>query len=263
MTNSTKSTISRRRLSTALCLALAPSLLATGCATLRDSAPMKLARKIDIPNGIPWKHQEHREGDPRKMVVTWTDAVRHQSGAGAERGFGGRIFFYDRDESDPIKVDGQLVVYAFDETDRLPTDNRPTKRYVFPAEQFVKHVSESELGVSYSVWLPWDATGGAATDVSLIARFEPNAGGNLVVSEQTRQRLPGAMDPIDTMIAGQENRPQVTRVASTQPIGAGQATVTNAGYQSTPPMPAVGAIKHSGMETTTIKLPSRPRRFTN
>ncbi|TWT67015.1 hypothetical protein Pla123a_44440 [Posidoniimonas polymericola] len=242
-------------------LILAPTVMATtGCANWRQSGAMKLARKVDIPNGIPWRDDEPRAGAPRSMVATWTDAVRQQPGEQSERGFGGRIFFYEHDESSPIKVDGQLVVYAFDETGRLPTDNRPTKRYVFPAEQFSKHESSSELGVSYSFWLPWDHSGGAQTEVSLIARFEPTSGGTLVVSEQTRQRLPGVMDgAVETMIAGQET-PNADQPQGVRPVSYKQESPGPASYPSAAAITET-ATTTSGMQTTTIKLPTRPRRL--
>jgi len=51
-------------------------------------------------------------------------------------------------------------------------------------------MSKSELGSSYSFWLPWDEVGGPRTEVSLICRFEPK-GGAVVSSEQAKQSLPG------------------------------------------------------------------------
>lgn len=148
---------------------------------------------------LPWEgEKEPRKGPPDRLVGTWTEAVRHNAEIGGERGFGGRLFFYDRNGSEPIRVEGQLVVYAFVENDRLTTDHRPTRRYVFPPEQLAKHESISDLGVSYSFWLPWDRVGGEQADVSLIARFEPLQGGGLVVGDQTRHRLPG---PARTSIA--------------------------------------------------------------
>lgn len=243
-------------------LILAPAtLMSTGCANWRQSGVMKLASKVDIPNGIPWRNDEPRIGAPRSMVTTWTDAVRQQQGAPSERGFGGRIFFYEYDESTPIKVDGQLVVYAYDETNRVPTDARPTKRYVFPAEQFARHESTSEMGVSYSVWLPWDNSG-PQTEVSLIARFEPAGGGTLVMSDQTRQRLPGAMDGgVETMIACQP----ATKSAApqqVQTVSYKQESSRPAGY-TLPATISETSTSDSGMQTTTIKLPSRPRRLGN
>jgi hypothetical protein len=114
--------------------------------------------------------------------------------------------FYGRDEKKPILVDGQLVVYAFDETGRDPADNRPTRRYVFPVDQVPRHMSISEVGASYSFWLPWDEAGGPRTEVSLICRFEPK-GGAVITSEQTRHLLPGALAPHSTTAVARQPPP--------------------------------------------------------
>ena len=95
-----------------------------------------------------------------------------------------------REKDDPVRVEGQLVVYAFDETDRAPHETQPTRRYIFPKDEFARHESDSKLGASYSVWLPWDEAGGPSKKISLIARFEPE-GGPIVLGEQTRHMLPG------------------------------------------------------------------------
>lgn len=188
---------------------------------------------------------EPRSGTPERIVATWSDTIRQTPGKPAERGFGGRLYFYDRGE-DPVTVDGRLVVYAFDEDGRLATDHKPTKRYVFPADQLVQHMSESEIGPSYSVWLPWGSVGGAPTHVSLIARFEPVRGGGLVVSDQSRQRLPGqgvaAPGAGETMLA---SKPTPSPVRQT-------------GYQqnaATSVEPAQEEKPRRRLSTTTIRLP--------
>lgn len=100
--------------------------------------------------------------------------------------------FFERDHGKPIKVAGTLVVYAFDESKHADSDNpRPDRKYVFTPDQFSKHYSKSELGHSYSVWIPWDKVGGEAKEIGLICRFTPVEGG-AVVSEQVRQSLPGS-----------------------------------------------------------------------
>lgn len=203
---------------------------------------------------LPWKNDGPEYGTPTQIVATWTDTVLQQSGNGAKRGFGGRLYFYGSDRATPIAVEGQLVVYAFDETGRESTDNRPNKRYVFPPEQFALHQSESDLGVSYSFWLPWDGMNGLQKDVSLIARFEPVRGGTLVVSDQSQVRLPGRFDgpsvvPEKQIATRIGNVQTVSHEAPAQPTPAAAAHVT-AG-QST------GVNQR--IETTTIALPRGTR----
>jgi hypothetical protein len=220
-------------------LAIAIAIQATGC---QSTAGKKLASVKDVT--LPWEgEKEPRKGAPDRIVGTWTEAVRHNAEIGGERGFGGRLFFYDRQGTDPIRVEGQLVVYAFVEDGRISTDHRPTRRYVFPPQQFVKHESMSEIGVSYSVWLPWDKVGGEEAEVSLIARFEPLQGGGLVVGDQTRHRLPG--------------RPRV-EVAQKPAKASGQvemALATSGGTGAVIPAGLTTTATEPEVTATTIPLP--------
>lgn len=218
--------------------ALVCSLIAAsvGC----QSTGQKLSNVNPLPKMLG-KEENAEYGRPERVVATWAEAVLHRNGEGT-RGFGGRLFFYDRASTKPIRVEGQLVVYAFAEDGRAATDHKPTKRFVFPPEQFAKHQSESEIGPSYSVWLPWDVVGGPQSEVSLIARFEPLQGGGLVVSDQTRQRLPGTPRP-DTMLAEEKN----------------QSSVKQTSYYTNSPATEVKVEpeKKQTMTTTTISLPGR------
>lgn len=242
-----------------LIILLLTSLVSSGCQSFNFMDRFNLERRI------PWKSddKEVRQGVPVRIVTTWTDAVLHRPNK-AERGFGGRLYFYDNKGSDPIEVDGQLVVYAFNETNRDPTDNRPNRRYVFPPEQFQLHKSDSsELGVSYSVFLPWDADqNGPPADISLIARFEPEGKGNLITSEQNRLRLPG-QGPIpggDKALAQQSIQPGVQHANVTQSTIEPKRTVHQINYETeishvTPP-----SQEPQRMTTTNISLPSRFRK---
>jgi hypothetical protein len=236
------------------------ALVSTGCQSFDFSDRFNLNRRI------PWKRDEKeiRQGVPVRIVTTWSDAVLHRPGE-MERGFGGRLYFYDNKGGDPIEVEGQLVVYAFDETNRDPTNNRPDRRYVFPPGQFEQHKSTSDLGMSYSVWLPWDTKqDGPPADVSLIARFEPLGKGNLVTSDQTLQRLPGQgpMPGGDTAIAQEVTKPGVQQAKVTRStLEPERNVVEQTNYETsishvTPP--SESATK---MTTTSISLPNKYQRL--
>ncbi|QDV73632.1 hypothetical protein [Botrimarina mediterranea] len=211
-----------------------------------SSTVAKTETPFKMPNPMEWgaNPDEPRKGEPERIVATWADTVRQTPGEPAERGFGGRLYFYDHG-ADPIEVDGRLVVYAFDESGRDPTDHRPTRRFVFPPDQLPKNMSVSEIGPSYSVWLPWGTVDAAPTHVSLIARFEPVRGGGLVVSDQARQRLPGnGLAPVgETMIAESTKATTVRQAGFEERTGAKPATV-----------PAQEEEPRKRLTTTTIKL---------
>jgi hypothetical protein len=138
-----------------------------------------------------WLYGKDEPRVPVKVVAMWKDTILYRAEQPQSvRGFGGRLMFYADKSEKPVKVEGTLTVYAFDETHGMKDDPRPTRKYVFTPEQFTLHYSKSEIGHSYSVWLPWDAAANPPCKVSLIARFLPKKG-SLVIGEQCLQLLPG------------------------------------------------------------------------
>ncbi len=138
-----------------------------------------------------------KPGKPDKIVALWSDTILTQAGQPPIRGFGGRLMFYEGKNEEPIKVEGMLTVYAFDETDRDANNARPDRKYVFTPQQFPLHYSKSKIGHSYSVWLPWDEVGGPSKEFTLIVRFQPKEGA-VAVSDPCRQLLPGRTVPSRT-----------------------------------------------------------------
>jgi hypothetical protein len=230
----------------------------------------KVPKMFSLDNTWPFRDKDApQEGTPVRMVGTWTDTVMTQPGKKPIRGFGGRIMFYEHEGKKPILVDGQLVVYAFDEDGRDPTDNKPTRRYVFPADQVAMRMSKSDLGASYSFFLPWDDAGGPKTEVSLICRFEPKSGG-VVTGEQTRHMLPGPVGV--ATLGGAKQPPKLPEGVPSKPVKQSLESIRNArlndhnatqasyevpvlaGQQfGTPQSPAT---PEKTMTATTIQLPS-------
>ncbi len=106
------------------------------------------------------------------------------------RGFGGRVMFYTRNQKESIKVEGTLTVYAFDDSKKHFQNSNPDRKYVFLPDQLEDHYSKSDIGHSYSIWIPWDEVGGDQKQISLIARFEPKEG-TTIMTESSRKLLPG------------------------------------------------------------------------
>jgi hypothetical protein len=166
-------------------------VLFTGCTSL----------SLKKPDVWPLNISDNKPGLPSQLITNWTDTILYPSNDVPVRGFGGRIMFYADGKKDPIKVNGTLVVYAFDESNRDSANVKPDRKFVFTKEQLATHYSKSKLGHSYSVWLPWDNAGGDQKEISLIARFMPEKG-NLVVSEPIRQLLPGKTENVASKPSG-------------------------------------------------------------
>lgn len=127
---------------------------------------------------------------PNEILPIWTDTVLHQPGKPGIRGFGGRIYFYEQGKPNPVMVDGQLAIYAFDGDAKSPELIAPLRKYVFTPDQLTEHHGDSSLGHSYSVWIPWDKVGGESRTLSLVARFDGRNGGT-AMSKSARILLPG------------------------------------------------------------------------
>ncbi len=126
---------------------------------------------------------------PARMAVIWRESTISQPGRGTARGFGGRVYFYNQ-QNEPIRVDGELTVYAFDDSTSSTQNNVPDRKYVFKQSDLQKHFSETDLGSSYSIWIPWDKIGGQRKTIALLPVFQPE-GGMIVNAGQSIAVLPG------------------------------------------------------------------------
>ncbi len=153
-----------------------------GCATLsggKETSTNSESKK-SLLERMPWAKDKDEAPEPYpnpvKIAATWTPDTLMQSGRTPTRGFGGRLFFYD-ERSRPVPVEGRLVVHGIDES--APSPEEGVKRFEFTPEQFTRHFSQTDLGASYSVWLPWDAVGGDQKRVSLVASFITSEGNTI------------------------------------------------------------------------------------
>ncbi|EMI21634.1 signal peptide protein [Rhodopirellula maiorica SM1] len=158
-------------------LAVAMICSTVGCITVGPDG-----KRVTKPGGsfaekMPWAKKKDEVPEPYpnpvKMAATWTPDTLVQTNRTPTRGFGGRIFFYN-EKSHAVPVDGTLVIHGFDEN--AETSDKATKRFEFTPEQFTRHFSQCDLGASYSIWVPWDAVGGEARRISLVASFRTKEG---------------------------------------------------------------------------------------
>lgn len=154
-----------------------------GCSTWKTASLTKPWTK--------WKESWTEESVkiPQQMVIVWSDAVYKQAGKPAVRGFGGRVYFYDSQQQ-VVSVDGKLTIFGFDDSHRQFSGIQPDRRFVFKPEQLKQRHSETTLGDSYSVWIPWDEVGGEQKKITLIPVFH-SMDGQLVRGDQTLNVLPG------------------------------------------------------------------------
>ncbi len=217
------------------CGLFALALTTLGCETLTiDSAGNK--RKKKEASWFSFKKKEYQS--PQSVTATWTHDILTLPGKPATRGFGGRFYFYN-EKTQAIPVDGELVVYGFDDTNKPQSTedlSQATKRFRFTPEQFTTHFSEGELGASYSVWIPWDEAYGAPKKIMLIPTFLTKEG----------RTIRGAAASLNLPGTGKES--QVQQAAAFVPNGGHTGAIAPSNSNPT--------VAGSGLRTTTIQVPS-------
>jgi len=214
------------------------AILLGGCNSLDKSWTKKL----------PWSPESKltvsEYKTPTRLAAMWTPDVLSLPDRPPVRGFGGRFYFYD-ETNQPVPVDGQLVVYAFDDTNKGHSANRvPDKKYAFTPDQLTQHFSTTELGASYSVWIPWDAVGGPQRSIALLPVFTSTSG-NVVIGQQALNVLPGQTLEQEMLPPGSESAPHMSAV---QPV-------SHTGSTPLEPLPQQADKAIETLRTTTIKIP--------
>ena len=193
MTN-TKSRFSMQ--STQFCgLSLCAVFLVSGCSTLqKDSSPDSESWSISKM----WKKEYQI---PQKMAVIWSPDILTMPGKPPTRGFGGRVFFYN-ERSQPVPVEGDLIVHGYlGDPEEGAIHEQADKTFKFTAEQLTSHFSPSQLGASYSIWIPWDDARGYQQQVNLIPTFQTKNGG-MVQGAVAKLILPGKSSTSDRSTDG-------------------------------------------------------------
>jgi len=224
-------------------LSFAFVFMTTGCTSVTDKKPSK-----SFSERMFWNKKKDEVLEPYpnpvKMAVTWTPDTLMQTGRTTTRGFGGRIFFYD-EKSRAVPVEGTLIVHGFDENTSNP--ETAVKRYEFTPEQFTRHFSTTDLGASYSVWIPWDAVGGEPSRISLVASFKPVApkAGTLKANGKTPEP-PKLVQGIPAMVMLPGVKSEMSQIAESRDYLSPQFKA----YQQA----STGInTRKSGLTTTTIK----------
>ncbi|GEM_PF-1630983 len=133
--------------------------------------------------------------EPTRMVAVWKDGTFDSANGKMIRGLAGRVYFYNA-KDEIVPVNGSLTVYGFPESHEIVTgDVQPEKKFAFRQEEFQTHHSMSEIGDSYSFWLPWGEVGSYRKAVTILPIFR-SGDGRIVKGEQVNAGLPGPKDPI-------------------------------------------------------------------
>jgi hypothetical protein len=127
-------------------LILVASLTLSGCATLH----------------LPWIDKVP-EASPKNPVVQitclWEPSAGHDPNGVSCRGFAGQILFLGNKGGMPVKIDGDVMVYVFDDQGTPDEQAVPVHQFHFDAGAWNRHLRVGSLGPTYHVFIPYTRSG--------------------------------------------------------------------------------------------------------
>src|SRR5262249_50124870 len=108
------------------------------------------------------------------------------------RGFSGQIMFFGINSDAPAKVNGEVVIYVFDDQGQAEEQAKPIHEFKFPADSWNALLADGPLGATYGVFVPYTRPGIHSANCTLRVRYTPASGHPLpVYSEMVNLTLAG------------------------------------------------------------------------
>jgi hypothetical protein len=162
--------------STVLCLTMAFCIGCQGPATIiRD--PGRLIGRPKPATGVG------------RIVSLWEAAEGSDPEGMPTRGFAGQIMFFTVEDT-PVKVDGKVVIYQYDQYDDTQLNPQPIHSFTFEPDAWNVHCTNGTLGQTYSVFVPYMAPNTGTVNCGLRVEFHC-ADGRKVSSDITSVLLLG------------------------------------------------------------------------
>lgn len=117
------------------------------------------------------------------------------------RGFAGQIFFFTAGSPVPVKVDGDVRVYLFDDYGSPDEQAKPIHQFDFLGDAWTIHLHKGALGPSYHVFIPYVRKHPYRANCGLRVRLKPQSGPALF-SDTVHVTLPGPTPDDDSQQTG-------------------------------------------------------------
>jgi hypothetical protein len=148
----------------------------------------------------------------QRLVTVW----QATEGPGLEglpgRGFAGQILFFPHYGETPVKIEGDVRIYVFDDNGSIEDQAKPLHQFDFPDGSLNEQLVPGSLGPTYQVFIPYTRKGPQEAKCSLRMRYIPKVG-NTVYSEVVQVTLPGSQRPRGDAIVAVPQR-SVPRVST-------------------------------------------------
>jgi hypothetical protein len=157
------------------------------------------------------------------------------------RGFAGQIMFFTNGDPSPVKVNGDVRIFCFDDFGTTEEQSKPLHQFDYDTNVWNMHLQKSMLGPSYQVFVPYVRKDHHAAKCALSLRLKP-AAGPTIYSKLVSIALPGlereksAQDENSMTKAGEAHpKPGARKTSAETPVES--AARLQANTKAAKPMP--------------------------
>lgn len=106
------------------------------------------------------------------------------------KGFHGQILFLSSRKATPVQIEGEVMIYIFDDQGTPEEQAKPIHRYQFDNGSWAIHLAKTSFGPAYSVFVPYPKHGITDANCSMRVRLKPKQGPT-IFSEFSNMQLNG------------------------------------------------------------------------
>ncbi|MCP4510530.1 MAG: hypothetical protein GY826_29490 [Fuerstiella sp.] len=141
--------IARRNTVAILAIVAAITASATGCSSFLHTSAAIIKSPVSFVSAI------RAEKRIVKILCLWEPAEGQGLDGRPSRGFAGQILMFAHGSPSPISVHGKISIYEYVNFDPDDVDPQPIHKFTFDDGGWNAHRTESTLGESYNVFLPY------------------------------------------------------------------------------------------------------------
>ncbi|HIK96263.1 MAG TPA: hypothetical protein EYG03_30335 [Planctomycetes bacterium] len=155
----------RRNTMAMLTIAAAITASATGCSSFLHTSAAIIKSPVSFVSAI------RAEKRVVKILCLWEPAEGQGLDGRPSRGFAGQILMFGHGSPSPIPVHGTVSIYEYVNFDPEDVDPQPIHKFTFDDGGWNAHRTESTLGESYNVFLPYVVKNNGHTTCALRVEY--------------------------------------------------------------------------------------------
>jgi hypothetical protein len=140
---------------------------------------------------VPGLKDKLKDQQAARILCLWEAAEGQGLEGQTTRGFAGQVLFFGYGDPAPIEVHGEVRIYQYDNFDPDERSPKPIHVFVFDAGGWNAHQSESTVGHSYNVFLPYVNDHSGTARCALKVEYIPK-NGRPIFSPITKITLDGS-----------------------------------------------------------------------